>query len=228
MYTGQSEDRAERHQFLEDLKAGTVSLMDHAVFNGWADTFDLLLENNVHADAPLAAVYEDGSLDLATGQAGAWFMGNWALPMVTEIEDLGYKFIPYPISNDANDYANGKLAIGVPSYWCVDKTNNSEAQQKAAVDFLTWFLTTPEGQDYYVNSLGFIPAYSGFEIEPTDAMSQQIAEYLSSGKSLEWMNNYYPAGGFQAMGASMQKYVDGVIDRQGLATEFEDYWKSVE
>jgi len=109
----------------------------------------------------------------------------------------------------------------------VDKSGNSEAQQKAALDFLSWFIETKEGQHYYVNELNFIPAYKGFEIEPSDAMSAQIAQFLSDGKSLEWMNTYYPAGGFQQMGAAMQRYIDKVIDRAGLAKAFEDYWKSV-
>ena len=227
VYTAQSDSHDTRHQFVEDLKSGTATLGNNAIFNGWVDVLDLMLEYNIHADSPLAPVYEDGSMDLATSNAAAWFMGNWAYPTLAEIEAMDYKFISIPVSNNASDYANGKIAIGVPSYWCIDKVNNSEAQQKAAIDFLNWFTSTVEGQDYYVNKLNFIPAYSGFSVEPSDSMSKQIAEYLNNGKSLEWMNTYYPAGGFQAMGVSMQKYIDGVINRADLAKEFEDYWKSV-
>lgn len=227
VYAAQSDDHDARHQFFEDLKAGNVSLKDNEVFNGWVDLLDLLLAYNIHKDAPLAPVYEDGPMDIALGDAATWFMGNWAYPNLVEIDVQDYKFIPLPVSNNADDYANGKIAIGVPSYWCVDASASSEAQQAAALDFLNWFLTTKEGQDYYVNQMNFIPAYSGFEIEPADAMSVQIAQMLENGDSLEWMNTYYPAGGFQVMGASMQKYIDGVIDREGLATEFEDYWKSL-
>jgi raffinose/stachyose/melibiose transport system substrate-binding protein len=117
--------------------------------------------------------------------------------------------------------------VGVPSFWCIDKSGNSEAQQKAALDFLSWFIESPEGQQHYVSELNFIPAYQGFSVEPADAMSRQIAAFLSEGNTLEWMNTYYPAGGFQLMGAAMQKYVDGVMDRQELALAFENYWKSV-
>lgn len=226
VFAGQSANREERHAFMQELKAGNVDLASNAVFNGWVDTLDLLIANNLHKDSPLAAVYEDGSLELATGDAASWFMGNWAYPEISAIEQNDYRFIPVPVSNNADDYANGKIAVGVPSYWCVDKSANSEAQQQAALDFLTWFLTTKEGQEYYVNQLNFIPAYSDFEAQPSDAMSLQIAQLLESGDTLEWMNTYYPAGGFQAMGASMQKYVDGKIDRAGLAAEFEAYWKS--
>ena len=226
VFAGQSADRDQRHAFMQDLKAGSVDLMSNAVFNGWVDTLDLLVANNLHKDSPLSAVYEDGSLELATGDAASWFMGNWAYPEISAIDQQDYRFIPVPVSDSPDDYANGKIAVGVPSYWCVDKSVSSEAQQKAALDFLTWFLTTKEGQEYYVNQLNFIPAYADFEAQPSDAMSLQIAQLLESGDTLEWMNTYYPAGGFQAMGASMQKYVDGKIDRAGLAAEFEAYWKS--
>lgn len=227
VFAAQSEDRTQRHDFFEQLKKGEVKLIENTAFNGWVDTLDILIENNIHKDAPLAAVYEDASLELAIGDTATWFMGNWAYPELVKIEAHDYKFIPLPVSDNPEDFANGKIAVGVPSYWCVDKSNASEAQQKAAVDFLTWFITTKEGQTAYVNELNFIPAYNSFEIQPADTMSAQIAEYLSSGKTLEWMNTYYPAGGFQAMGASMQKYVDGKIDRAGLAAEWEEYWKNV-
>ncbi|GAM59075.1 hypothetical protein JCM19231_1801 [Vibrio ishigakensis] len=37
---------------------------------------------------------------------------------------------------------------------------------------------------------------------------------------------YYPGDAFPSMGASMQKYLAGVIDKHALATEFEKYWTS--
>lgn len=226
IFAAQSEERDARHAFMADLKAGKVTLADNEAFNGWVDLLDLLIANNKHADAPLAPVYEDGSLELATGDAATWFMGNWAYPELIKMDQQDYKFIPVPVSDNASDYANGKIAVGVPSYWCVDKSTSTPEQQQASIDFLTWFLTTKEGQNYYVQQLNFIPAYNGFEVQPADAMSAQIASLLDSGNTLEWMNTYYPAGGFQAMGASMQKYLDGKIDRAGLAAEFEAYWKT--
>lgn len=226
VFAAQSKERDARHAFMADLKAGNVNLMENQAFNGWVDTLDLLIESNKHQDAPLAPVYEDGSLELATGDAATWFMGNWAYPEISAIDAQEYKFIPVPVSDNADDFANGKIAVGVPSYWCVDKSVSTPEQQQAAVDFLTWFLTTKEGQEYYVNQLNFIPAYNSFSIQPADQMSAQIAALLAEGNTLEWMNTYYPAGGFQAMGASMQKYIDGKIDRAGLAAEWETYWKS--
>jgi raffinose/stachyose/melibiose transport system substrate-binding protein len=227
LYACQSADRAARHQFIRDLRLGNAKLVGNSVFNGWVDTLDILMEYNIHASAPMSPVYEDGMIDLAGGEAAAWFMGNWAYPQLVEVAKEDYRFIPVPVSDNPADFGNGRIAVGVPSYWCVDKSGNSEAQQKAAVDFLSWFIETEEGQDYYVNQLNLIPAYQGFSIQPGDAMSRQMMDVLSSGNALEWMNTFYPAGGFQAMGAAIQKYVDKKIDRKKLAEEFEAYWKSV-
>ena len=44
-------------------------------------------------------------------------------------------------------------------------------------------------------------------------------------QTLEWMNLYFPPDGFPTMGAALQKYLTGAIDRAGVAKEFEDYWK---
>lgn len=227
VYATQNIDRTARHQFIQELRMGNVSLIDNPIFNGWVDTLDILMEYNIHAASPMSPVYEDGMMDLAGGAAATWFMGNWAYPQLVDVTKEDYRFIPIPVSNNPADYGTGRIAVGVPSYWCIDKSGNSEAQQKAAMDFLSWFIESAEGQDYYVKELNFIPAYQGFSIEPTDTMSKQMMDYLSSGNTLEWMNTYYPAGGFQVMGAAIQKYVDKKIDRRGLAEEFEAYWKSV-
>ncbi len=227
IFTNQGKTYEERHKFLDDLKAGKVDLASNQVFNGFMDTFDLLIEYNMSKAAPLAPVYEDSMLHLGMGEAAMWFMGNWAYPQLKEVSDVDYEFVPVVISNNPSDNGNNSIAVGVPSYWCVDKSANTKEQQDAAVKFLEWFTTTPEGQDYYVNKLNFIPAYKEFKVSPADSMSRQMVKFMEDGKTLEWVNLYYPAGGFQKMGASMQKYIDKKIDRAGLAKEIQDYWASV-
>jgi raffinose/stachyose/melibiose transport system substrate-binding protein len=40
------------------------------------------------------------------------------------------------------------------------------------------------------------------------------------------MNAYYPPTAFPSMGASIQKYLGGEIDRDGLTEEIVNYWKN--
>ncbi|GAE37281.1 ABC transporter substrate-binding protein [Halalkalibacter akibai] len=228
LFAAQSSDRDERHQFLQDIKDGNVSLADNDVFQGWLTTMDLMKEYNSAKNSPLAPQYDDGPLALAGGKVGLWFMGNWAYPQLAEIDPEGeYGFLPVPISNDASDYGNSEISVGVPSYWVVDAAQSTEAQQEAAKAFLNWLVASEEGQEHYVNGLNLIPVFDNFQVLPEDSLSLSVLGYMEGNNTLEWVNTYYPADGFPAMGASLQKYLSDNIDEAGLINEFESYWQSV-
>lgn len=229
MFTTQSDDAAERVAFIDSLRAGEADLANNDVYNGWLDTLDLLLQYNQNAGSPLAPTYDDGTLALGLGEVGFWFMGNWALPQLLEINpDVDYGILPVPISDNPEDYGNAQISIGVPSNLVIDCGQSTPEEQEGAVAFLNWFVTDPVGQDFWVNRFNFLPVFEGIELSPEDAMSVQILDYAANGLSLQWMNNLYPAGGWQDMGASMQRYVVGDVDRAGLAAALEGYWVNLE
>ncbi|SIQ91651.1 ABC transporter substrate-binding protein [Halanaerobium kushneri] len=226
MFTTQSAESSKRHQFLDSMKKGEVDLVNNKQFDGWLKTFDLIKEYNLHQSSPLSPTYDDAVMELANGEAAFWFMGNWALPQLNEVNaEAEYGFLPYPISNNPDDYGNNKISVGVPSYWVIDKSQSTEAEQEAAKEFLTWLVTSETGQDYYINQLNFIPAFDNFEISPQDNLSNSIIEYMNKGNTLEWMNNYYPSGYFPEMGSSLQKYLAGYSDKEQLAEEFMNLWQ---
>ena len=228
MYAPQSADRAERLAFMDELKAGTVTLTEDEVFTGWLDTVDALLEHNQLKDSPLDSDYDPAVLALASGEVGFWFMGNWAVPNLLEANpDVDFGIMPLPISDNPDDYGNNEISVGVPAYIVVDAEQSSEAEQAGAIDFINWLTTTEEGKGFYSGPFEFLPAYEDMEV-PSAPMNIQIVDYASSGETLEWMNSVYPIDGWPTFGASMQKYISGNIDRDGLAGEFEDYWASVE
>jgi raffinose/stachyose/melibiose transport system substrate-binding protein len=228
MFTTQSANRDERLQFMNDLKSGKVSLLKNEAFNGWLDTFDVLKQYNANAASPLSPTYDDGTLALASGKVGLWFMGNWAFPQLNEINDKSeFGIMPYPISDDAATYGNTQISIGVPFYMVIDASQSTKEQQQGAIAFLNWLVTDKVGQDYYINQFKFIPVFDTIEAKPADAMSKQILSYLEEKRTLEWMNSLYPADGWPTMGISMQKYLSDNINREQLAKELEDYWKSV-
>ena len=229
MFTNQSDTAEDRMAFLDSMKAGEVDLTENTVYNGWLDTLDLLLEHNQNAPSPLASDYDSGALSLGLGEVGFWFMGNWALPNLIEINpDIDYGILPVPISDDPEDYGNTQISIGVPSNLVIDCSQSTEEEQAGAIAFLNWFVTDPVGQDFWVNRFNFLPVFESFEIAPEDAMSQQILGYAADGLSLQWMNNQYPAGGWQDMGENMQRYLVGNVDRAGLSDALEGYWASLD
>lgn len=226
-FTDQSSDSEKRHEFMSELQSGNVALSENKVFEDWLATFDLMMEHNKAKKSPLSADYDTATSALANGEIGLWFMGNWAYPQLREANpDAEIGILPVPTSLENNGYGNSEISIGVPQTWAIDGEQASKEQQEGAKDFLTWLYEDAEGQEHYVNKMGFIPINDNAKVEPQDGLSKEILEYLKEDKSLEWMNAYYPPTAFPAMGASLQKYLGGEVDKKGFIKEIEDYWKT--
>jgi raffinose/stachyose/melibiose transport system substrate-binding protein len=151
---------------------------------------------------------------------------------MTAAAGTDFGIMPLPISNDAAAASNSSISVGVPGYFMVDTKQSTEAQQKGAVDFLTWLYTSEAGQHHVAdpvtkNGMGFIPVYTGFKVEPATFMSKQIAQFVAGNKVLDWINTYYPAGGQDKYGASGQKLIAGKITGAQYAAELEAAWKGV-
>jgi raffinose/stachyose/melibiose transport system substrate-binding protein len=139
--------------------------------------------------------------------------------------------MPVPTSNDASAYGNDGISVGVPFYIIIDQEQSTQEERDGAMAFISWLLTTPEGQARWSgpiedNGMNFIPVYNGFTVQPTTYMSQDIAKYIAAGKSLAWINSYYPTGLQDVYGAAAQKYYDGVSDRATFAAELAAAWKN--
>ena len=220
-----------RLAILDELKAGEYDLLSDPVFTDWLDTFDLLKANTIDTASIADSDYDLGVENLGVGDAGVWFMGNWAEPnLLTTTPDGEFGVMPVPISDEAGTYGNDSISVGVPFYAMIDTEQSTPEQQEAAIAVLTWFLTTPEGQAFWSGpveegGMNFIPVYDGFTVTPSTFMAAEIAEYIAAGKTLQWVNSAYPAGLQEAYGAAAQKYYDGVSDRAAFAAELEGAWQ---
>jgi len=228
-YSTQATDYPGVVAWIDDLAAGNVDLDTNAGFNGLMDTFDLMKENNLDKDDPLSGTYERGPEVLGQGQVGFWFMGNWAWPQISSFDTANgdYGFVAVPISNNADDYGNGRITSSPTKYVTVDKAQNSAEQQAAALAFLDWLVYSPSGQDALVNQMSCIPAFSNFTIAPADPLAQSIINYMGEGNTLP-MALSVPPDHWSILGGSMQKYLSGAIDRAGLAGEIEAYFANIE
>lgn len=226
VYADQSD--ADVSTFTSKLKEGTVDLINDSAFNGLMNTFDLMMEYNKAKDDPMSVTYEQSIAEVATGKAAITFNGNWSIVDIQKSNPDGeFGFIPVPISNNASDKGNTAIAIGATKQIFIDSSVSTIQQQEAAKTFLNWIVYDSAGQDFLVNKCNIVPGFKNITLEPANSLAKEIVAYNNAGKAIAFGGNYVPADHWSVLGASMQKYLVGKIDKKELAEEVESYWKNV-
>jgi raffinose/stachyose/melibiose transport system substrate-binding protein len=224
----QAEDLAVNMAFLNSLLGGTADLYNNVRFQNWMDMLDVMLERNSHAHAPMDPLFDDGVINLADGAVAMWFQGNWIAPPMAGVNpDGNFGFIPVPMSNDANDFANRRISIDVPQFWVVDQHLSTPEQQEAALYFLNWMATSPAGQYHSAMHLGLAPVMYGARYVPQDTLSIAMVDYLERGEALPWVISYFSSGLLTVTGGGVQQYALGLIDARQLATIIEDAFEAL-
>jgi len=228
-YSLQSPDVEDNRKFIEDLQNGDVQLENNAQFNGLMDTFDVLKKYNIRKDDPVVADHDKDSSDFATGEVAFYFMGDWVWSTIGDFENRDEEFgvIPVPISNNPEDFGNTQIAFSEPKLFAIDNSGSTPEQQAAAKELIEWMVTSEEGQNALVADMGLSMPYKDVKAESSNVIANAVQEYSDRGDVINiGVINYLPADYWAKTGASMQKYLAGVIERNELAKEVEEYWQS--
>lgn len=221
---------ADGTNYFESLISGEANLIDDEIFNGYMDTFDLLTQYNYRKDDPLVGDYNADVQAFAEGKVATFFMGDWIWTVMSDLEnkDTDFGFIPLPWSNDPDDYGNTQIAVSMPKLQAIDASQNTPEQQQAALDMLEWMLTSPEGQEYLIGQ-GFSMPYTNIREAEYNSMTTSVQKYSAEGKTINIGSFVYLTGdAWTKTGDLMLQYLDGVIDRAGLAEAVDEYWQSLE
>ncbi len=152
----------------------------------FAEFTKLLMDNSM---GDLSTIdYDTEVSNFATGKTAFLFQGNWA---IGNLEAAGYNtdnlaFVPLAY----NDATEGKLAVGVPSYYAVNK--NTDVTE--SLQFLNDMAETEAGHNYMVNEANMIPAFTNVEIQPSDPLAQDIMEANGEGNTIPWLFVEFPDG----------------------------------
>ncbi len=228
-YSVTARNQAGLESFIADLKTGRADVAKNKAFVGLLDTFDVMKKYNAGKSDPLAITLDECPALLGRGEVGFYFMGDWAWPALSSFasDQNGFGFIPVPLSNSASDFGNSGIPVGVTKYIGIDRMQNSPEQQAAARTFLDWLVYSKSGQDALVNTCSIIPAFRNITLSPTTPhpLSESIRAYVAQKNTLFWVSIPAPDH-WSKVGASMQKYLAGKIDRRRLYAEINDFWKS--
>ncbi len=216
------EEQEDPEAYVQQLVAGEGDIINNEKFNSLMDTFDVLMEYNYSKDAAVNAERNKSEDMLAWGDVAFMFGGNWDWSLIVQSEsDCEMGMMPVPQNMD--DGSNEKLVGGGSKYFFID-SSVSEEQQQAAKDFINWFAMDEEGQDFVTNTCALVSPYKSNTLEVSDPLSVSVKAYADEGNLIP-NYNFFPDDHITKAGASMQKYLGGEIDREGLADELTEYWK---
>ena len=220
------EQRENVDEFIDQLYAGTADLLNDEKFNSIVDTLDVLLKYNYAQEAVVAAERQVSQQKLAEGEIAFLFDGCWGWGDINDFdytENLGQM----PLPQNTDDGSNKKMVGGSSKFFMIDASEDTtDEQRQAAKDFLNWLVFSEEGQSFIANDCDMISPFSNNTLPVSNPFGQSVKNYADEGAMID-NYNYDPDDHFSLVGASMQKYLAGNIDREGLASEIEAYWSSV-
>jgi raffinose/stachyose/melibiose transport system substrate-binding protein len=229
VYAVHGKDTASGEQFIESLIDGTQSIADDALFQGYMDTFDMLVQYNLRKDDPLVADYNADNASFGAGECATFFMGDWMWTVLGTLEnkDSDYGYIPLPWSNDPTVYGNSEAVVSMPKVMCIDASQNTPEQQAASLEVLKWMLTDAEGQEFYIDAGFSMPMNNVRSDAEYNTMTEAIASYAKVGKTINiGCFTYLTGDAWAQTGDLMLRYMVGDLDRAGLAQGIDDFWKT--
>ncbi len=224
LYNQQGNSAEGSQAFVDSLKNGETKLVDNDRFNSLMDSFDLLAKYNINGADPLAADYDMNNTYFAEGDVAFWYNGSWVTEVYDKTEKIG--MMPLPQKDDS-DGANDYLISGASKTLVIDQKYSTPEQQQAAKDFLNWLVYDEAGQSFMVDDCSIIPAFANIDKKVSAPISVAAQTFIRNNATQFWYQTIPGDHGTQ-VGAAMQKYLSGNIDRTGLAGEVEKYWQGLE
>ena len=158
---------------------------------------------------------------VAVVQQGNWISSEVANVSEDVLDNLG--ILPIPLKGVVED----SIAVGVSNYWCVN-SKSSDAEKKAAKDFLNWLYQSDEGKQIVVNDLGFIPAFDNYDdVTISDPLSAEVKRYVDAGKTIPWVFSGQPSGWDSKVAANIQNYLAGNMTWDEVIAQNIADWESM-
>lgn len=216
---------------LQDKGVSDITDLELTYADNFKNIFDLYINNSTVAPGLLGSKsVTDSMAEFALGQCAFVQNGNWAWSQVADVEgnvvtEEDIKFLP--IYTGVEGEENQGLCIGTENFWCINSQASAEDQQ-ATADFVNWMISSAEGKNYMVNTLGNMAPFSTFadDEKPTDPLAQAVLASMESGKtSVAWCFTIFPSQTFKDdLGAALLEYCNGNMDWNGVVDTFKTRW----
>ena len=219
------EERDDVEGFVQSLYAGTADLANDAKFNALMDTFDALMKYNKFASGPIAVEDEQVHMATSEGEVAFQFGGCWEWNDIIDYDYTGNVGM-MPVPQNVTDDSTGKLVGGGSKFFYIDNSEyTTDEQRQAAMDFLDWLVYTDDGKTLVSDSCGMVSAFKNNDVACSNDLGAVVKTYVDAGKLVP-NYDYDPDDHIARVGAYMQEYLAGNVDRATLAANIEGYWAS--
>lgn len=230
VFSGIQGDEDAQKKFIEEVKDGSVDLKKNDAWNGVMDTFDIIAKYNYNSADPLVGNTELDGQAMAKGDVAMWFMGDWGWSYLESVAnaDDEYGIMPCPLTGSEDDAINQQLGVFPAKGYCIDGSQNDEAQQ-AAGKKLVEYLTIERAQDMS-DALSIALPYKNVDVTVASPLANATQEYVANGQtsSTYAFSALLPSDFWSENGAVMQQYLAGQIDRDAAADAVQAYWQAQE
>ncbi len=217
-----------------DLSGDRTKTIAFDYSENYKKLFDLYINNSTTDKKLLGSKIVDESMaEFALGRCAMVQNGNWAWSQIDDIEgntvkENKIKFLPLYMGIEGEDKQG--LCIGTENYICIN-AKASEAEQKAAEDFLYWLFSSDTGKEFVTDELDFIAPFDTFEEDetPSDPLAREVIRWSARTDvdSVPWNFTLFPSQEFKnTFGSALLQYAQGTTKWEDVVTTVTETWKS--
>ncbi|MGN0173063.1 MAG: ABC transporter substrate-binding protein [Acutalibacteraceae bacterium] len=217
-----------------DLTSDATKKINFEYAENFKNIFDLYTDNSTVDKSKLGTkTVTDSMAEFALEKCAMVQNGNWAWGQIGEVSGNKVKAenVKYlPIYTGVDGEESQGLCIGTENFFCIN-SQASEAEQKAAADFIYWLYSSEKGKDFVTNKLGFIAPFDTFEEneKPTDPLAQEVLKWMEKDgiKTVSWNFTLFPSQTFKDnFGSALLQYVQGKKTFDEVKTQVVNDWAS--
>ncbi|MCL2398155.1 MAG: extracellular solute-binding protein [Defluviitaleaceae bacterium] len=195
--------------------------VDETRLRHFAEYMDLIFSHSIRSTM-LTGGFDQQLADFGLGRTAFIHQGNWVDPVFAELGvDFEMGYVPHAFLPENTP----GIFVGAPSWYLV---NARSANIDAALDFLNFMATSPEGHEYMVVHAGAVPAFHSVAIAPDGPLSRAVNVWSGRGQVYAWHQNTMPAGfGMNVLGPIFELLASGEIDVDGFVQLFTEAVASI-
>ncbi len=216
-----------------DLAGEDYKQIDFTYSNNFRNIFDLYINNSTTDKKQLGTIDVTASMaEFALGKCAMVQNGNWGASQILNVsgnkvaaEDI--KFLPIYTGVEGEESLG--ICIGTENFICIN-AKASEAEQKAAANFLYWLFSSETGKKFVTDELGFISPFDTFSQDetPDDPLAREVNRWMNKDNitNIPWNFTLFPGQHYkEQLGSSLLKYAQGTMSWEDVKKQAIEEWK---